>query len=241
VVQYLLYDSGSFLFVLPLKPILYGPRLPLPPFPIYPRRYVVSYYRILLMQLLHIALWYPWHMLLATTNWLVKFGSTSSSDVRCSLPVYPCHELGPCLTATNRDLRRVYEKNIISTTLSFLCWKPTFCHRKNMTLVNYSSSEDEGIPKTTTDTQTDRTVGIKRKREVQEPDDLPPLPSKFHSLYASAARVSTTDNPSLHGGRKRVTPHVEGSWPTHLYIECGFSVACSLYQEGFTDPSEGVP
>jgi hypothetical protein len=110
-----------------------------------------------------------------------------------------------------------------------------------MALVDYSSSEDEDMPKLPTDTQSDQTAGVKRKREAQELADLPPLPSKFHDLYASTTRVSIRDDPSLHGGRKRVTPHIEGGWPTHLYIECGCSIARSLYHNDFADPCEGVP
>lgn len=61
---------------------------------------------------------------------------------------------------------------------------------------------------------------LKRKRNDPEKPDLPPLPASFHDLYSTNTRVSTRDDPSLHGGRKRSIPHVEGNWATHVYLEC---------------------
>ena len=85
-----------------------------------------------------------------------------------------------------------------------------------MGLVDYSDSEEE---------QPDTTPPAK-KRRVSEPNTaskLPPLPTAFHDLYSSTVRTSTRDDPALHGGRKRVMPHVEGNWPTHVYLECKWS------------------
>lgn len=85
-----------------------------------------------------------------------------------------------------------------------------------MPLVEYSDSEssEPSCP------EGSQTRGIKRKRISEIEPVLPPLPDTFHDLYASTARVSDQDDPSLHGGRQRVTPHVDGNWPTHVYIEC---------------------
>lgn len=90
-----------------------------------------------------------------------------------------------------------------------------------MALVEYSSSESSdssGAEETGIQSNSDKK--LIRKRDTSPESHLPPLPDTFHDLYASTARVSQQDDPSLHRGRQRVTPHVEGNWPTHIYIEC---------------------
>lgn len=94
-----------------------------------------------------------------------------------------------------------------------------------MVLVDYSDSDDSGSEARAKKTVRRNPVGqndLKRKRssEQERQPDLPPLPESFHDMYASNARISKNDDPSLHDGRQRQVPHVEGQWPTHVYIEC---------------------
>ncbi|MCJ1255393.1 poly(U)-specific 3'-to-5' RNA exonuclease, partial [Lignoscripta atroalba] len=87
-----------------------------------------------------------------------------------------------------------------------------------MALVDYSDSEASEKESSESKGHTTDAV-LKRKRSDSAKSDLPPLPDSFLDLYASSSRVGTQDDPSLHGGRQRMIPHIEGNWPTHVYIE----------------------
>ena len=95
--------------------------------------------------------------------------------------------------------------------------------RHAMSLVQYpdSDSDSAGDQNASVPAQKPKPA-LKRKRSPPGPgsDDLPPLPAAFHDLYSANARVGTSDDPSLHGGRKRAVPHVDGNWPSHVYLEC---------------------
>lgn len=111
-----------------------------------------------------------------------------------------------------------------------------------MALVDYSSDSDD-TPATTTDPRDrdDIPRPPKKLRTASPPRNppprscsgpgsgpttatipiskLPPLPPTFHDLYASTVRTAPCDDPALHQGRTRQTPHVPGLWPSHIYVE----------------------
>ncbi|KAI3324471.1 U6 snRNA phosphodiesterase Usb1 [Xylariaceae sp. AK1471] len=88
-----------------------------------------------------------------------------------------------------------------------------------MALVDYSSDSSESEGPQSKKQKTTQTTSSKINTSENSESELPPLPSAFHDLYASTVRVSASDDPTLHQGRKRVNPHKVGNWPSHLYIE----------------------
>lgn len=95
--------------------------------------------------------------------------------------------------------------------------------RADMGLVDYSDSESslcDSEAEEDGDAQPHQSKRVKVSSETSTTSSLPPLPARFRDLYSSTVRTSTQDDPSLHGGRKRVTPHVAGNWPGHVYLEC---------------------
>ncbi|KAH7156649.1 hypothetical protein EDB81DRAFT_880958 [Dactylonectria macrodidyma] len=89
-----------------------------------------------------------------------------------------------------------------------------------MALVDYSSSEEEGDREPPPAKRRKAGVGAvahssgatsgNSNKAVDGISDMPPLPLKFHDLYASTVRQSIIDDPTLHHGRRRQIPHVVG-------------------------------
>lgn len=85
----------------------------------------------------------------------------------------------------------------------FSLWQELSRKNSEMTLVEYSDSEKE-----------------EEDIKASSVQQLPPLPKGFFDKYAANARVGIIDDPTLHDGRMRGTPHVPGDWSTHVFIEC---------------------
>ncbi|KAL8867211.1 MAG: hypothetical protein Q9174_005809 [Haloplaca sp. 1 TL-2023] len=105
-----------------------------------------------------------------------------------------------------------------------------------MSLVDYPESDDDEAEYPASETALTG-GGLESKRDVvkAQPKELPPLPEAFHDLYASNVRISKSDDPSLHGGRQRQAPHVEGQWPTHVYLEYSLLKQAEAVLQGHFD------
>ena len=92
-----------------------------------------------------------------------------------------------------------------------------------MTLVPYPASDSDSESDSPSSPATKRRKLSTESNTAAKPTDaLPPLPAAFLDQYSSNVRTSVQDDPALHGGRKRTTPHVAGNWNAHVYLECKF-------------------
>jgi hypothetical protein len=150
----------------------------------------------------------------------VRFIETYVIRRRCRFRSQRGSELGP--TSAPRSSSRGPG---LRHFLGFACVRPT-TPSPTMSLVLYPDSEsddDDDDDKAAQASSAGVKTPAKRKRSDagrHASSELPPLPAAFHDLYSTNARTSTSDDPSLHGGRKRAVPHIEGNWPSHLYLEC---------------------
>lgn len=69
-------------------------------------------------------------------------------------------------------------------------------------LVNYDSDESEDSVQSS---------------QLSSNNRLPPLPCSFYNVYTSNPKLS--EDPGFHEGRTREIAHVQGGWPSHIYLE----------------------
>ncbi|THU99131.1 hypothetical protein K435DRAFT_752217 [Dendrothele bispora CBS 962.96] len=80
-----------------------------------------------------------------------------------------------------------------------------------------------------------------------EQDEIPPQPvkkRKLPTLSSSLIVPAPKDDPTLHQGRIRATPHVDGQWAAHIYVSIKLSRRSALYtliQKAFERARETVP
>ncbi|PPQ81269.1 hypothetical protein CVT25_015053 [Psilocybe cyanescens] len=105
--------------------------------------------------------------------------------------------------------------------------------RTTSSLVTYTSSDEE-------DTPTDQAKA--KNEDCSEPPPkkrkrLPPVPFTI-------VIPSPIDNPALHQGRIRTTPHVEGQYAAHVYVSLPLGRSSLLYkilQAILCDAKEAIP
>ncbi|KAF9454836.1 hypothetical protein P691DRAFT_655574 [Macrolepiota fuliginosa MF-IS2] len=93
-------------------------------------------------------------------------------------------------------------------------------------IVHYDSSSDNEIP----------SPPPPKKRQAI----LVPLPSLSPNLVVP----TPVDNPALHQGRIRTTPHVDGNWAAHVYVSINLNRSHALYSllsSVITQASQSVP
>ncbi|PPR07102.1 hypothetical protein CVT24_010938 [Panaeolus cyanescens] len=120
--------------------------------------------------------------------------------------------------------------------------------RTNNVLVEYSDSSDEGsdsvnpIEKKTSEQIVKRRFifyiyFLKQRLTFEFDRKLPPVSS-------SIVIASPVDNPALHQGRTRSTPHVEGQFAAHVYVTLSLATNSrlkQLVQSILTDAKKDVP
>ncbi|KAI8973981.1 hypothetical protein BD414DRAFT_498765 [Trametes punicea] len=96
--------------------------------------------------------------------------------------------------------------------------------KRNLALVEYASSEEES--------ETSSAVGEIDKAEASSHSAASPAPKrskKLPSLPGHLMPQVPMDNPALHQGRRRTTPHVEGQFAAYVYVPVAVDRRSRLY------------
>ncbi|KAF9167313.1 poly(U)-specific 3'-to-5' RNA exonuclease [Actinomortierella ambigua] len=89
-------------------------------------------------------------------------------------------------------------------------------HVSSNAIASLSKSEPEVVKNGKKRTREDSDVQNISKKGKSKPS-LPPLPTALRGLFQERERAP--DDPSLHQGRTRSKPHVDGIWATTVYID----------------------